>query len=139
MERAKPAVVRSSEGGLASEKRTPYRWRHIKTQAMHTRTVTGVQFLRLVLQHVLPKGLRRARSYGFLHPNCKRGIALRRLLALRRRAKAPMVPVDTAMGTERPKLVCRCGALMHVVRRRILPSAMVAASLPPTCEGAPQR
>ena len=25
--------------------------------------------MRLVLQHVLPKGFRRARNYGFLHPN----------------------------------------------------------------------
>ena len=106
---------------------------------MQTRTVTGVECLRLVLQHVLPKGLRRARSYGFLHPNCKRGIALVRLLALRRRDKVPTVPVDAAMDAERQKLVCRCGAEMQVVRRRILPGAVVTASPPLACEGAAQR
>ncbi len=26
-------------------------------------------FLRLILQHILPKGYRRARNFGFLHPN----------------------------------------------------------------------
>ena len=36
-----------------------------------------------MLQHVLPKGLRRARNHGFLHPNSKRLIALLRLLVFR--------------------------------------------------------
>ena len=30
-----------------------------------------------MLQHVLPNGFRCARNFGFLHPNCKRLIALR--------------------------------------------------------------
>jgi len=33
-----------------------------------------------VLQHVLAKGFRRARVFGFLHPNRKRMIALLHLL-----------------------------------------------------------
>ncbi len=40
----------------------------------------GADFLWLILQHVLPKGFRRARNFGFLHPNCKRLIALLHLL-----------------------------------------------------------
>jgi len=32
------------------------------------------------LQHGLPKGFRRARNFGFLHPNCKRLIALLHLV-----------------------------------------------------------
>ncbi|MDZ4811112.1 MAG: hypothetical protein SGI99_00670 [Pseudomonadota bacterium] len=36
--------------------------------------------LLLVLRHVLPKGFRRARIFGFLHPNLKRMIALLHLL-----------------------------------------------------------
>jgi len=47
---------------------------------MERRTVSGAQFLWLVLQHVLPKGFRRARNFGFLHPNCKRLIALLQVL-----------------------------------------------------------
>ena len=42
--------------------------------------MAGADFLWLVLQHVLPKGFRRARNFGFLHPNCKRLIALLHLL-----------------------------------------------------------
>jgi hypothetical protein len=110
-----------------------YRWRDSKTRAMHIRTVGGVEFLRLVLQHVLPKGFRRTRNYGFLHPNCKRAIVLLRLLALRRRARPSDVPPPTT-DAQRPKLLCRCcGAPMHIVRRRIAP--LVAASPPRVPEG----
>jgi hypothetical protein len=43
-----------------------YRWRDSKTKKYVQRSVSGVAFLRLVLQHVLPKGFRRARNYGVL-------------------------------------------------------------------------
>jgi len=66
-----------------------YRWRDSKTQKMTTRTVSGAQFLRLILQHVLPKGFRRARNFGFLHPNSKRLIALLTLLVFKRPRAAP--------------------------------------------------
>ena len=39
-----------------------YRWRDSKTRQMQKRTVSGAAFLALVLQHVLPKGMRRARN-----------------------------------------------------------------------------
>lgn len=98
-----------------------YRWRDSKTKKSAQRTVSGVEFLRLVLQHVLPKGFRRARNYGFLHPNSKRLIALLRLLAFKTCGKA-CVPPAPEVQTERPKLLCRCcGAVMAIVRRRILP------------------
>ncbi|MBL0010759.1 MAG: transposase, partial [Nitrosomonas sp.] len=38
---------------------------------METRTLSGVAFLRLILQHILPKGYRRARNSGFQKPNSK--------------------------------------------------------------------
>ncbi|MBV5345649.1 MAG: hypothetical protein JZU63_09085 [Rhodoferax sp.] len=70
---------------------------------------------------VLPKGFRRARNYGFLHPNSKRLIALLRLLVFKLSSKA-CATLALATQTERPKLLCRCcGAVMAVVRRRILP------------------
>ena len=98
-----------------------YRWRDSKTEKTAQRSVSGVEFLRLVLQHVLPKGFRRARNYGFLHPNSKRLIALLRLLVFRPCAKTPAESTPASQ-TERPKLLCRCcGAAMTIVRRRILP------------------
>jgi hypothetical protein len=98
-----------------------YRWRDSKTKKPAQRTVSGVEFLRLVLQHVLPKGFRRARNYGFLHPNSKRLIALLRLLVFKPRATAP-TESSPCTQAERPKLLCHCcGAVMVIVRRRILP------------------
>jgi hypothetical protein len=98
-----------------------YRWRDSKTNKTAQRTVSAVGFLRLVLQHVLPKGFRRARNYGFLHPNSKRLIALLRLLVFRPCGKARATTAQTTQ-TDRPKLLCRCcGAVMAIVRQRMLP------------------
>ena len=111
---AEKDILRCQDGQVS------YRWRDSKTQKTAQRSVSGVEFLRLVLQHVLPKGFRRARNYGFLHPNSKRLIALLRLLVFRSCAKAPTESTP-ANQTERPKLLCRCcGAAMAIVRRRIL-------------------
>lgn len=48
-----------------------FRYRDSKTNTWQTRTVPGEEFIALILQHVLPKGFRRARDYGFLHGNAK--------------------------------------------------------------------
>lgn len=96
-----------------------YRWRDSKTKKQEQRTVSAVEFLRMVLQHVLPKGFRRARNYGFLHPNSKRLTALLRLLVFKPCAKAAGTTAQASQ-TQRPKLLCRCcGAAMTIVRRRI--------------------
>jgi len=43
-----------------------------KTGTTQYRTLKGEDFLQLTLQHVLPKGFRRVRDYGFLHSNAKK-------------------------------------------------------------------
>lgn len=94
-----------------------YRFRDSETKKMMLRTVSGTTFLWLVLQHVLPKGFRRSRNFGFLHPNCKRMISLLKLLVFKQPAAPPTLP------TLRPQLLCTCcGSPMVIVRRRILPS-----------------
>lgn len=91
-----------------------FRYRDSQSGKTAVRTVSGADFLRLILQHVLPKGFRRARNYGFLHPNSKRLIALLQAVL----KVAPTVPPSTP----RPALVCPCcGAPMRVVKRRIPP------------------
>ncbi len=45
---------------------------------VRTRTLPGADFLWLLLQHVLPKGFRRARDDGLLHANSKPLIQLLR-------------------------------------------------------------
>ena len=97
-----------------------YRWRDSKSKQLTTRTVSGAAFLRLLMQHVLPKGFRRARNFGFLHPNSKRLIALLRLLVFK---QVPDVPLPAP----RPQWLCSCcGAPMVIVGRRILPPSTLA-------------
>ena len=63
--------------------------------AIETRSLPGADFLWLLLQHVLPKGFRRTRDYGFLHGNCKRLIQrlhlLLRLCLPKPKGEAPYV------------------------------------------------
>ena len=88
---------------------------------MATRTLRGADVLWLVLQHVLPKGLRRARNFGFLHPNSARAIALLQVLHLRAAPAAASTPAPTPASTQRPTWRCACGQPMQVLRRRLPP------------------
>jgi len=49
-----------------------YRFQNSKTKCTEYRTVPGAKFLWMIIRHVLPRGFRRARDYGFLHSNSKR-------------------------------------------------------------------
>ena len=73
-------VIREADILACNEGQVSFRYRNAKTGKIQRRSVPGAQFLWLVLQHVLPKGFRRARNFGFLHPNCKRLIALLHVL-----------------------------------------------------------
>lgn len=44
-----------------------FRYVDSATKKMHTRTLPGPDFLWLIIQHVLPRGLQRVRHYGLLH------------------------------------------------------------------------
>lgn len=56
--------------------RVTFRYIESRSGKTMTRTLKGEDFLWLVLQHVLPRGFRRVRDYGFLHGNAKRALAL---------------------------------------------------------------
>lgn len=87
-----------------------FRYQNSETRQFETRTLVAVEFLRLVLQHVLPKGFRRARNFGFLHPNS----GLVRLVQLLKRVVVP--PPQP-----RPAVRCKCcGGSMKIVRTRII-------------------
>lgn len=82
-----------------------------RTGKRRKRVMPGEEFLRLILQHVLPRGFRRARDLGFLHGNAKK---ILRLVQLLLRAKAVWRPQ-----TRRPVFTCPgCGADMQVILRR---------------------
>jgi len=80
----------------------------------------------LILQHVLPKGFRRARNFGFLHANCKRLIALLHLLL--KFDPSRFKPARK----ERPAMLCACcGAVMAIVRTRIRPTSSAVVAVVP--------
>ena len=91
-----------------------FEYRDAKTDKMAVRTLPGADFLWLVLQHVLPKGLRRSRNFGFLHPNSAAAVRLMQVLHLRAAPPTRAGPVPA-----RPAWRCACGEPMHVVRRRM--------------------
>ena len=108
-----------------------FRYRNAKTGKMERRTVPGAHFLWLVLQHVLPKGFRRARNFGFLHPNCKRLIALLHVLLKFAPAQA------MAWFKERAPILCTCcGAVMAIVKTRIPPLFSGGIPVPIATQGA---
>ena len=73
----------ATEGGAHLTGLVTFRYRDAKTDKTALRTLPGADFLWLVLQHVLPKGLRRSRNFGFLHPNSAGAIRLLQVLHLR--------------------------------------------------------
>jgi len=57
-----------------------FKYTDSKTGKTQYRTLKGEDFCWLVLQHVLPKGFRRIRDYGFLHGNAKKTLKLVQLV-----------------------------------------------------------
>jgi hypothetical protein len=50
------------------ETQITFRYRDSKTKSPRTATVTAEEFIRRFLQHVLPKGFQKVRTYGLWHP-----------------------------------------------------------------------
>lgn len=124
-------VIREQDIVACGDGQVTFRYRNAKTGRMEHRTVAGADFLWLVLQHVLPKGFRRARNFGFLHPNCKRLIALLHLLL----RFVPFLASDWIKSRAPIQCPC-CGAAMKIVRTRI-PSALVGGpTIPSAAPGA---
>jgi len=65
----------SNHNGLVT-----FRFTNSDTGETEYRTLKGEAFLHLILQHVLPRGYRRVRDYGFLHANAKRTLSLVQLI-----------------------------------------------------------
>ncbi|MCP4164167.1 MAG: transposase [Deltaproteobacteria bacterium] len=71
-----------SEKNIVSNKNGKVAFKYIESETgyLKFRTLKGEDFLHLILQHVLPKGFRRVRDYGFLHSNAKRMLFLIQLI-----------------------------------------------------------
>jgi hypothetical protein len=91
-----------SENNIVSNQngRVTFKYIESKTSETRYRTLKGEEFLRLILQHVLPKGFRRVRDYGFLHSNAKKLLFLVQLVLHMQVKKIKPRP--------RPVFICPC-------------------------------
>ncbi len=89
-----------SEKNIVANKDGKVTFKYVESRTGKTlyRTLKGEDFLWLVLKHVLPKGFRRVRDYGFLHGNAKKLLFLVQLV----------LKVMIAAGTSRQRPVCKC-------------------------------
>jgi len=103
-----------SENNIISCRDGQVTFRYIESKTGKTcyRTLKGEDFLWLVLQHVLPRGFRRVRDYGFLHGNAKKVLKLvQRILHVMLEAKPPRPrPVI-------PCLCCKAAMIITAFRR----------------------
>jgi hypothetical protein len=84
-----------------------FQYTESKTGQIRYRTLAGEDFLQLLLRHVLPKGFRRVRDYGFLHGNAKKLLQLVQLIL--------HVRLAAAIARTRPAVKCpRCRSLMII-------------------------
>ena len=93
--------------GIDSDDHVRFRYRDAKTSTLQIRRLPGVDFLRLLLVHVLPKGFRRSRNYGLLHH--RRKTLLARVQLMLRVILPPRMPI-----TRRPLLCRQCGQPMRI-------------------------
>ena len=100
-------IIASQNGNVT------FTYRNSETRKTETRTLKGEDFLWLVLQHVLPKGFRRARDYGFLHCRGKRWLQIIQLIL--------KVAIKGIKPVIRPRHLCRlCGCDMKAIAFRLM-------------------
>lgn len=91
-----------SEENIVSNENGFITFKYVESKTGNTkyRRLKGEDFLQLIVQHVLPRGFRRVRDYGFLHGNAKR---LRSLIQLILRVMIQQVTLRP-----RPAFKCSC-------------------------------
>lgn len=99
-----------SEKNIVSNQNGEVTFRYVESRTKKTRyrTLKGEDFLHLLAQHILPKGFRRVRDYGFLHSNAKKLLVLVQLVL--------RVLIDKIIPRPRPVFRCpRCQSPMVVI------------------------
>jgi len=94
-------IITNQEGQVT------FRYVEGNTGKSQTRTLNGEDFLWLVLQHVLPRGFRRVRDYGFLHGKAKKWLSLVQLI---------LNVINTRIPRPRPAFKCpKCQSPMQIL------------------------
>jgi len=108
-------VIREKDILACQNGQVTFRYLHAKTGKYRTRTVAGEYFLYLLMLHVLPRGFRRTRCYGFLHPCSKKLIRFLQMVL-----RVNLFSAFVRKLKERPTITCPvCGAAMEIIRTRI--------------------
>jgi len=79
-----------------------------------TRTLPGADFLLLLLKHVLPRGFRRARDFGFLHGNCKRRVMILQVIS-----RYFVLPEIKTLSSRSTFCCPRCEGQMKIIATRL--------------------
>ncbi len=103
-----------------------FRYIDSKTKQSQIKTVTGEYFLWLLMQHVLPKGFRKVRCYGFLHPCSKKII---KLLQLMLRFNPVMMLKKLK---PKAKIICKCCGSKMKILHTMIPAICVQLAAHPT-------
>ena len=102
---AETNIVSSHHGNVT------FKYVESRTGKTRYRTLRGEDFLWLVLQHVLPKGFRRVRDYGFLHGNANKVLSLVQMVL--------QVLIQARITRPRPVFHCpKCHAPMRIIAFR---------------------
>jgi hypothetical protein len=99
-----------SENNIVSNQNGNVTFMYVESRTGNTRyrTLKGEDFLWLVLQHVLPKGFRRLRDYGFLHGNAKKLLSLVQMVL--------QVLIESCAPRPRPIFKCpNCQTPMQII------------------------
>ena len=91
---AEKRIVENNDGKVG------FLYRESRTGRWKKRILPGEDFLWLVLKHVLPRGFRRARDFGFLHGNARKKLRLVQLL----------LHANVPLREKRPRPVFHCPA-----------------------------
>lgn len=85
-----------------------FQYQDSQSKQFKIRKLKGADFIWLILMHVLPKGFRRSRDYGFIHGNAKKILFLIQSLM-----KVKLLPVTRL---KRAKIKCaRCKTPMNII------------------------
>jgi len=98
-----------SETNIISNRNGCVTFKYIESSSKKTRyrTLKGEDFLHLTMQHVLPKGFRRVRDFGFLHSNAKKLLSLVQLIL--------QVSIKIVKQRPRPVFKCPCCKAVMVI------------------------
>ena len=102
-----------SENNIVSSQNGNVTFKYVENRTGKTRyrTLKSEDFLWLVLRHVLPKGFRRVRDYGFLHGNAKKLLSLVQMVL--------QVLIEVCTSRPRPVFKCpKCQAPMRIMAFR---------------------